>query len=540
VRYYYVGLVLRAFIPELLQRDLLSTPEFESCSHLYIFNNWDGPMSGTTRRKFIQSSSAVGASTIGAGYFVSAGATTALSNSAIEKLNVACIGVGGKGGSDSSNAALFGNVIAMCDVDRNTLEGKSKAPEFKNAEKFTDYRELFAKYGKKIDIINVSTPDHMHAVITLEAMRLGISCYTQKPLTRTIYEARLLANVAKETGVCTQMGNQGTALDSSREAIAQLKSGVLGTLKEVYAWSNRPVWAQGPGRRMDMASFAAQAYKDDPKEAPKLVQSKHNEILRAMERVDWKSWIGVAQDRDYWPGLYHSFQFRGWWDFGTGALGDMACHQLTVPFAACGLRDPISVQAKTTGHDFDSFPASSVIKFEFPETAERPAIPFWWYDRKGNKPPAEVFAKWGIDKVADSGVLIVGDKGAFYSSDDYCGKYELKGVEKAKVDFEKAENKGSNDVNNMYELFRAKSAGNPMICKSNFIDRAGPLTETILLGNLAVWAAAKGGAGGEMGEWGEKVEWDAKNLKVTNLASLKTPGVADLIKPKYREGYRLD
>jgi hypothetical protein len=123
---------------------------------------------------------------------------------------------------------------------------------------------------------------------------------------------------------------------------------------------------------------------------------------------------------------------------------------------------------------------------------------------------------------------------------DYCGKYELKGVEKAKVDFEKAENKGSNDVNNMYELFRAKSAGNPMICKSNFIDRAGPLTETILLGNLAVWAAAKGGAGGEMGEWGEKVEWDAKNLKVTNLASLKTPGVADLIKPKYREGYRLD
>jgi predicted dehydrogenase len=288
-------------------------------------------------------------------------------------------------------------VIAMCDVDRNTLEGKSKAPEFKNAEKFTDYRELFAKYGKKIDIINVSTPDHMHAVITLEAMRLGISCYTQKPLTRTIYEARLLANVAKETGVCTQMGNQGTALDSSREAIAQLKSGVLGTLKEVYAWSNRPVWAQGPGRRMDMASFAAQAYKDDPKEAPKLVQSKHNEILRAMERVDWKSWIGVAQDRDYWPGLYHSFQFRGWWDFGTGALGDMACHQLTVPFAACGLRDPISVQAKTTGHDFDSFPASSVIKFEFPETAERPAIPFWWYDRKGNKPPAEVFAKWGID-----------------------------------------------------------------------------------------------------------------------------------------------
>jgi hypothetical protein len=137
-------------------------------------------------------------------------------------------------------------------------------------------------------------------------------------------------------------------------------------------------------------------------------------------------------------------------------------------------------------------------------------------------------------------VLIVGEKGAFYSSDDYCGRYELKGVKKVKVDFEKAVSKGSNDVNNMYELFRALEAGDPMICHSNFIDRAGPLTETILLGNLAVWAAAKGGPGGAMGDWGEKVEWDAKNLKVTNLASLETPGVADLIKPTYPEGYRLD
>jgi hypothetical protein len=152
----------------------------------------------------------------------------------------------------------------------------------------------------------------------------------------------------------------------------------------------------------------------------------------------------------------------------------------------------------------------------------------------------EVFEKHGITNVSDSGVLIVGEKGAFYSSDDYCGVYELKGVEKIKVDYEKAEDKGNNDLNNMYELFRAKRAGDPKICKSNFIDRAGPLTETILLGNLAVWAAAKGGANGEMGDWGEKVAWDAKNLKVTNLAELKTPRVADLVKPVYAEGHRLD
>lgn len=492
-------------------------------------------MARTNRRQFLQTTAAAGA-----GFWVAAGTRQALSRSANERPNVVCIGVGGKGGSDSSNAAEFGNVIAICDVDKNTLDNKGNSDKFKNAEKFTDFRELFAKHGKNIEIATISTPDHMHAPVTLTAMRLGISCYTQKPLTRTIYEARLMAKTAAETGVCTQMGNQGTALDSSREAIAQLQSGVLGPLKEVYAWSNRPIWAQGPDRRMTMEKFTAQAKKENPADADKVIEGKKKEIVTALERLDWKHWLGVAPEREFWPGLYHSFQWRGWWDFGSGALGDMACHQLTVPFASCELRDPVSVVAKTTGHDFDSFPASSVIKFEFPETKNRPAIPFWWYDRRGNKPPQEVFAKWGITNVADSGVLIVGEKGAFYSSDDYCGRYELKGVTKVKVDYEKAVDKGNNDLNNMFELFRAKAEGNPKICKSNFIDRAGPLTETILLGNLAIWAAAKGGANGEMGDWGEKVEWDAKKLEVTNLAALKTPRVADLIKPKYPEGYRLD
>jgi hypothetical protein len=271
------------------------------------------------------------------------------------------------------------------------------------------------------------------------------------------------------------------------------------------------------------------------------MKKKRQQIDKAVAQLDWRAWLGVAPFREYWPGLYHAFQHRGWWDFGTGALGDMACHLLTVPFAACGLRDPISVVARTTGHDFDSFPASSIIKFEFPATAERPAIPFWWYDRKGNKPPAEVFAKWGIDKVADGGVLVVGEKGACYLPGDYGSRYELKGVEKVKVDFEPAASTGKgNDTDNMFELFRAKQAGDPKIARSNFVDRAGPLTETILLGNLAVWAAAKGGAAGLMGDWGEKVEWDAKNLQVTNLAALETPRVADLIKPKYPAGYTLD
>ena len=508
-------------------------------------------MPTSNRRSFLRSSALAGA---GAGYFVAAGGRTAWSNAATERLNVACIAVGGKGDSDSSNAALFGNVIAICDIDRDRLEKKSQTDGFKEAEHFTDYRELLAKHGKNIDICTISTSDHMHAPATLDAMRLGISCYTQKPLTRTIYEARLLAQVAKESGVCTQMGNQGSASNSSREAIAQLRSGVLGPIKEVHVWSNRPGWPQGPGRRMDIRKYQTQtmaevdSQQDATTTAEKVaeivaarVKGKRQEIAKALEGIDWQAWLGVAPAREFWPGLYHHYLHRGWWDFGTGALGDMACHMLAAPFAGCSLRDPVSVVARSTGHDFDSFPAGSTIRFDFPETPERPAIVFWWYDRKGNKPPMEVFAKWGIDKVPDSGVLVVGEKGAFYSPSDTCHTYELRGVEKVAVDFEKADDQGKGmDVNNMYELFRAKREGDPMIAQSNFISRAGPLTETILLGNLAVWAAAQGGPDGAMGDWGEKIEWDAVNLKVTNLDQLKTPRVADLIKPTYPAGYRLD
>jgi predicted dehydrogenase len=507
-------------------------------------------MALASRRRFLGTASLAGS------YFIATG-RPAWSDAANERLNVACIGVGGKGSSDSDNAAMFGNVIAICDVDRKTLASKGNAERFKEAEHFTDYRELLAKHGPKIDICVVSTPDHMHAPVTLDALRMGISCYTQKPLTRTLYESRLIARLAAEAekkGACTQMGNQGTSLATSREAIAMIEAGVLGTPVAVHAWSNRPIWAQGPKRRMTLRTYQAQALAEvEETEAADvsaeqvakivadLVAQKRMEVEKALTQLDWKNWLGVAPPREFWPGLYHSFQHRGWWDFGTGALGDMACHMLTVPYAALELRDPDSVVARTTGHDFDSFPASSTIRYEFAATKRRPAIPLWWYDRKGNKPPAEVFAKWGIDEVGDRGVLIVGEKGAFLSLDDYCSKYELKGVEKMKVDFEPAEDLGKGfDVNNMYEFFRAKQAGQPRLAKSNFVDRACGLTETVLLGNLAVWAAAKGGDNGGMGEWGETIEWDGGKLEARNLAALKTPGIAGLIKPTYPAGYRLD
>jgi predicted dehydrogenase len=516
-------------------------------------------MAKPTRRNFLKTAAVVGSTLSTTGYFVAeANAQDAPSS---EKLNVACIGVGNKGASDSSNAAQFGNIVAICDVDTNTLNGKTRQNGFQTAKTYTDFRKMLEENEKNIDIVVISGPDHMHGSAALMTMRMGKHCYAQKPLTRTIYEARKCAEVAKEMGVCTQMGNQGTALDTSRWAIDLMKGGIIGTITEVHLWSNRPFWAQGPNRRETMATFAEKAYKmaADPEEAltraqaDELVWKKYDEVHRN-QNLDWKLWLNVAPYRDYYPSLYHAFAWRGWWDFGSGALGDMACHMMTAPFAAAGLKDPTWVRAKTTGHDFDSYPVSSTIEFEFPANSERGKIPFWWYDRQGNIPPRELLAKYGITgNISPEGILVIGEKGAMYSSNSSCGNPRYIAEGGARIDEKEGKWKeitdktvlaekpaGGNDVHHMYELFRAVRAKDPSICKSNFIDRGGPMSETMLLGNLAVWAAAKGGPDGSMGDWGEKIEWDAKNLIVTNLASLKTPGVADLVKPVYSDGYRLD
>ncbi|MDR1923044.1 MAG: Gfo/Idh/MocA family oxidoreductase [Planctomycetaceae bacterium] len=508
----------------------------------------------TNRRKFIQA-----ATIAGVGYLVAEGNAQEESNSPNERLGVACIGIGGKGGSDADNAAAFGNIVAICDVDKNRLEGKGKGERFQKAKKYADFREMLEKHKSEIDIVTVSTPDHMHAAQTLMAMRLGKHVYTQKPLTRTIYEARKLAAVAKEKNVCTQMGNQGTSLDGSRNAIAQLRAGIIGKPRAVHVWSNRPVWPQNPfdkTRNRTIEEYRAYARANAKGESPeekadnaeKMIQQMESTIEKSLANLDWKLWLGTAKYRPFMPGLYHSFNWRGWWDFGSGALGDMACHHCTIPYAACDLKDPTWVRAKTSGHDFNMFPSSSTIEFEFPANENRGKLPFFWYDRHGNQPPLELFKEYGIEKPSSSGMFIIGEDGAWYSTGDYgqAALYIRKGGEEIKerkdVEVTYAENKGDYDKNQMYELFRAVKAGNYKIANSNFIDRAGPLTETILLGNLAVWAASQGDEtqAGKIGEWGEKIEWDAKNLVVTNLKDLKTPGVAGLIKPVYTEGYQLD
>ena len=485
----------------------------------------------STRRDFMKV-----AALTGVGYWAMAGNESKAQPLANDKPGLAGFGVGGKGDSDVSSGSRHCDIVVICDVDKGTL---ARAQErYPKAKAFTDYRKAFDEMEKSFDVATVSTTDHMHTCISLRAMRAKKHCYTQKPLTRTIYEARLMGQVAKEMGVCTQMGNQGSGGNSLRMGAAQVKAGVLGTVQAVHVWSNRPVWTQRPNRRESLEKYSADVKARQPNEADDLIAMKKAELDRALTNLDWDLWLGTAPERPFWPGIYHSFQWRGWWDFGSGALGDMACHTVNLPYAACDLKFPTSVVAKSSGHDFDSYPAASEIKFEFPANDNRPAIEFYWYDGK-IKPSQEVFAKFDIEmpKPDESGALIIGDKGAMFSpNDDYGGNWKLiatGGGELEQLPEDKLtyiRNRDGHDG----EFYRAIRENKPEECFSNFPNYAGPLTETILLGNLAVWAAS------EKDVWGEKVEWDAKELKVTNLSSLKTPGVADLIKPKYRGDHRLD
>ncbi|MCL2116887.1 MAG: Gfo/Idh/MocA family oxidoreductase [Planctomycetaceae bacterium] len=488
----------------------------------------------TSRRDFIKTSAAV----TGLGFWVAAGNSLKAQDSPNEKLGIAAVGVGGKGSSDIDNAAKWGTVVGLCDVDRGRLRSKRRGA-FQQAEIFTDFREMLEKLDKQIDVVVVSTPDHMHAPAALMAMRMKKHMYVQKPLTRTIYEARMMGKVAAENGVCTQMGNQGSAFPNARKYIQQVRKGLLGNIKEVHVWTNRPIWPQGVDRQtIDTYRAEAEASGGDVDE---MVAAKKADMAKDLENLDWELWIGAGKFRDYYPGQYHDFRWRGWWDFGSGALGDMACHTFNMPYYACDLRNPTSVQAISSGHNFDSFPARSKIFFEFPATDLRPyPTKATWYDG-GNLPDAALLNDYGFENPRISGALIIGEKGALYTFDDYCQTCSLsKGLEDL-PDVEWRPNSfideiGNNDVSHSMELFEAIQKNDPSLCFSNYTANGGPLTETILLGNLAVWAASK------ENEMGEKIEWDAVNLKVTN--NVQTPGVVDLIKPVYREcngrGYQLD
>ncbi len=459
---------------------------------------------GSNRRDFIRTTTAAGV-----GFWAAGGVAARASRMAIDEISFACIGVGGKGSSDSADAKDNGNVVAICDIDDQTLAGAKE--KFTGAAVYHDFRKLLDEMGKSIDAVTVSTPDHTHAAAALMAMRMGKHCFCQKPMTHSIYEARLMTEVAREKNLVTQMGNQGTADSTLRKSAALIKAGEIGTVTEVHIWTNRPVWPQG---------------LEKPSDTPPVP-----------EHVKWDLWLGPAPDRAY-NAIYHPFKWRGWWDFGTGALGDMACHTLNMSFMGLDLHDPTSVQAKTDGHNKQTFPKWSQIKYEFPARGDRGPVTMYWYDG-GRLPAEELLAGCPREgnNLFSSGALVIGDKGKLFSPGDYGGDATNTGVVRDGQFIPQREIRNSNATyvrspGHFKEWADAiKGNGTPM---SNFQNYAGGLTEVVLLGNLAVWVAAGDGPGNECD--GPVVEWNAAKMEAKDA----TDDVKLIIKPEYRSGYSLD
>jgi predicted dehydrogenase len=437
----------------------------------------------TTRREFVKQT-AVG---LGSAWWIGTQSLSAQEKSPVERLNFACIGVDGKGSSDTDDARNSGNVVAICDIDEKRLA--RQAVRNPKAKKFTDYRQMLEELDDEIDAVTVSTPDHTHAPASTLAMSMGKHCFCQKPLTWSVHEARMMRELAAKKKVATQMGNQGTSHAGLREAVEVVRAGALGTVTEVHVWTNRPIWPQGQGRPAG----------NDP----------------VPDFLKWDLFLGAAPERPYVDGVYTPFKWRGWLDFGTGALGDMACHTANMAVMALNLFDPVSIEAVESAGivENESFPKYSRIEFQFPEAEGRGPVKFVWYD--GGKRPAQELLHG--KRFNDSGSLIIGTNGSLYSPQDYGSEYYLLPDDVYK-DYKKPEPTLPRTDSHFGE-FAAACKGGPQ-AMSNF-GYAGRLTETILLGNVALRA-------------GQKVEWDAKNMKITNIKD------ADhLITREYRKGFGL-
>jgi predicted dehydrogenase len=422
----------------------------------------------TTRRDFLQTSAAV-STAFWTGHSIQP--TFAQSGSTVEKINFASIGVEGKGSSDSKDAGNHGNMVAICDIDERRLE--KAAARFPDAKKFVDYREMLTEMGDKIDAVTVSTPDHSHAPASLLAMSMGKHCFTQKPLTWSVYEAKLMRDVANEKGVATQMGNQGTSNNGLREGVEIVRAGLLGDIKEVHVWTNRPIWPQGAGR---------------PKKVDDIPSGLH-----------WDLFLGPAQERPY-SSVYAPFKWRGWVDFGTGALGDMACHTANMVVMAADLFDAETVVAESSGMgEGEQYPSRSKITFQFGSRprgdgeGEWGPTPLYWYDG-GNLPAQELVP--GV-KFKGSGSMIVGTEATLYSPNDYGSAFTIykPGTNEA-INIKKPEPTLPRSPGHFKEYAIACSGGPAAMSNFNYAAR---LTQTILFGNVALRA-------------GKQVSWDPEKF----------------------------
>jgi predicted dehydrogenase len=475
----------------------------------------------TSRRDFMKASAAAGI-----GYFALAGLTPGESRAANDKVQIAGIGVGGKGHSDITQAANHGQVVAICDIDENHLDKALQDLKAKGQtpKTYFDYRTMLKEMGKQIDAVTVSTPDHTHAPASLMAMKMGKHVYCQKPLTHTVAEARLMRETAKSMKVATQMGNQGTAANGLRRAVEIIRGGVLGPIKEVHVWTNRPIWPQGPDAilRVGAARQAALA----------ALHGKQAEVkvATAPKHVHWDEFLGTAPERPY-DSIYHPFSWRGWWDYGTGALGDMACHTANMAFMALELGYPTSIVAEEVQDlNAETGPTGARVVFQFPARGTQSAVKFTWHEgidgsRRKYLPKADLFQG---EKPVDSGSLLIGSKGTLYSPDDYGSDYKFLGKDskdleaEAKKVPESLPRNGKGDDGMKEEWVRAIRSGKSETAMSNF-EYAAMLTETILLGNVAIRSGK-----------GVKLEWDGPNMKVTNR-----PEAEKFIKVDYRKGWEV-
>ena len=413
-----------------------------------------------------------------------------------DKLNIAGIGIGGQGGWDIDQVKSQ-NIVALCDVDWQRKGVINCFKRYPQAKRYKDFREMLDKQAG-IDAVVVGTPDHAHATVSMAAIKRGKHVYCEKPLTRTIQEARVLGGAAREHKVATQMGNQGMAFEGNRLINEWIWDGAIGPVREVHVWSDRPThsgklplyWAQGIDR---------------PKDEPPVP-----------EGLDWDLWLGPAPWRPYHP-AYVPFRWRGWWDFGSGGLGDMGIHNIAPVFSALKLGSPTCVNASSTTVNAETLPLASCVHYEFPARGDMPPVKLHWYDG-GLMPPRPEEIGEGRELNREDGIIFVGDKGKMLV-EGWGGSSPRLIPEERMRDYKRPLKSLPRSVGHHQEWIDACKKGTPT--RSSF-DFAGPLTEAVLLGTVCVRVG------------GLKLDWDSKAMKVTNA-----PEANKYLHYEYRKGWEL-
>jgi predicted dehydrogenase len=403
-----------------------------------------------------------------------------------EKLNIAMIGVGAQG-SHLMGTVPSENMVALCDVDQTRLALAAKT--FPNAKTYSDFRKML-ETQKDIDAVMIAAPDHLHAQITIAAIKLSKHVYCEKPLTHSVWEARQIAAAAREARVATQMGNAGQAKESARQLRELFASGEIGNIREIHAWSNRnpDICPRGQAR---------------PKETPPVPAT-----------LDWDLWLGPALQRPYHP-AYCPWNWRGWWDFGTGVLGDIGCHQLSTAFKALHLEHPADVEACSTNWQHpdvrdESAPLASMVRYNFAASGDRPAVQINWYDG-GMRPPRPEILEADKKFGNDDGILYVGEKGMVLNF-DLIPESRMKSFNRPAPTLPRS-------PGHQQEWLNAAKGGEP--AGSNFVDHAAHLTEVVLLGNVAI-------------RTNSKLTWDPQAMKFTNA-----PEADAFLNPPRRAGWNL-